>query len=69
MSDRTIKQETLDELIEEVVHLQFIVKSLHASMLSAQARECRWKQIAEAYERGDMGAADELFKNMAHLYG
>ena len=69
MADEGTMRDHIEDLMLEVAELHQTIRSLRASIALSEAKIYRWKQVAEAYERGDMGAADELFKNMAHFYG
>jgi hypothetical protein len=69
VADEGTMRDHIADLMQEVAELHATIRSLRASVALSEAKIYRWKQVAEAYERGDMAAADELFKTAMRVYG
>ena len=69
MADAGTMKDHIEDLMLEVVELHTTIRSLRASLALSEGKIYRWKQVAEAYERGDMATADELFRTAVRIYG
>lgn len=69
MADEGTMRNHIADLMQEVAELHQTLRSLRATVDRKNEESYRWKQVAEAYERGDMGTADELFQTAVRVYG
>lgn len=69
MADKETMRDHIEDLMLEVAELHKTIRSLRASVALSHGSIYRWRQVAEAYERGDLAMGDKLFSEALRNHG